>query len=409
MDGRRIGGRYRLLERRAIGGMAAVWRGLDERTGREVAVKLLHPHLVADADARRRLRREARATETLEHPNVVSVRAVVADRDAPAVVMDYVEGRSLAERLAEDGPLPEDQALAIARDVAAALSAAHDRGIVHRDVKPGNVLLTPEGPALLGDFGIATDPGGDRTSLTGEHGVIGTLRYMAPERLLGEPALPATDVWGVGAILYEMLAGRPAFEGSGGVLDADRTLPPRPDGIGDATWRVIERALAADPGDRYPDGRALAAALGAVVIGDPIAFDAAETTVVPLRAGAPTPQPRAEGGRADRRRSFVAVAALGLGALLLGGALIGLGGAGESTADADRSPAPTVAPSPTEMPAAADEVDDAGADEAGGEGASGGEGGDAGRPEKPDKPVKDRGDDRGRGNGEGRDHGNGGD
>jgi hypothetical protein len=406
MDGRRIGGRYRLLEQRAIGGMAAVWRGLDERTGREVAVKLLHPHLVADPDARRRLRREARATETLEHPNVVSVRAVVADRDAPAVVMDYVEGRSLAERLAADGPLPEEQALAIARDVAAALSAAHDRGIVHRDVKPGNVLLTPEGPALLGDFGIATDPGSDHTSLTGEHGVIGTLRYMAPERLLGEPAVPATDVWGVGAILYEMLAGRPAFEGSGGVLDADRTLPPRPVGVGDPTWRTIERALAADPGDRYPDGRALAAALGAVVVGDPIAFDAAETSVVPMGTGVAAPPPRAGGRRTDRRRSFVAVAALGLGALLLGGALIGLGGAGESTADAHRSPTPTSVPSPTEVPAAADEVEDG---DAADEDGSGGGGGGAGKPEKPDKPDKDRGDDRGRGNGEGRGRGNGGD
>ena len=429
MDGRRIGGRYRLLQQRAIGGMAAVWRGRDERTGRDVAVKLLHPHLVADPDARRRLQREARATEALEHPNVVAVHAVVADRDAPAVVMDYVEGRSLAERLQDEGPLPEEQALAIARDVAHGLAAAHEAGIVHRDVKPGNILLTPEGTARLGDFGIATDLGADMTALTGEQGVIGTLRYMAPERLLGEPAVPATDVWGLGAVLYEMVAGRPAFEASGGVLGAERGLPARPEGMGHGTWAVVQRALAADPSDRYPDGAALAAALAGSRSAAVEPFDDAETAVVPVAAGAgaaaavappgtgsvaaaplgtgavaaapnagPAAAPR---GSVDRRRPMVAVAAIALGALLLGGALIGLGGAGESAAGIDPSPTPTAtaAPTATEEPPA----EDADADTGGGSGGGGGEKPD--KEDKPDKPGKD--DDKDDGNGQGRGGGNG--
>ena len=227
MSERLIAARYRTMERLGAGGMAAVWRAIDTRTGRDVAIKRLLPGIGRDPAARERLRREARAMSTVHHPNIVPVIDVVDDDGAPAIVMDRIDGVTLVERL-RAGPLPEREALAAAIDVADALAAAHAAGFVHRDVKPGNILLAEDGRARLLDFGIAADLGQASDDLTVD-GVVGTLRYLAPERLLGEDATTATDVWGVGVTLFEAVAGQPVFPAT--------TLVERVDAAG----RAVER------------------------------------------------------------------------------------------------------------------------------------------------------------------------
>ena len=294
MHERILGGRYWLLEPHAMGGMASVWRAVDGRTSDTVAIKRLHPHLVADEGARARLEREAATLAGIRHPNVVAVRELLLDTDDPALVLDFVEGRSLADRLASDrGPLPLGEALAIAVAVADGLASVHAAGIVHRDVKPANILLGRDGVVRLTDFGIAVGLE-DATALTAADGVVGTLRYLAPERLTGAPATPATDVWGVGAILYELLAGQPAFP-AGTVAErvaASVDDLSRPAASDAATWTVLARALAAAPDDRYPDGAALAQGIRALpafrtTLPVPVAADD-PTTVVPIRPAVAT-------------------------------------------------------------------------------------------------------------------------
>ena len=262
MDGRLLGGRYRLLEAHAMGGMASVWRATDEQTGEIVAIKRLHPHLIADEGARERFRREVVAMEAILHPNVVAVRDAVVDEDEPALVMDFVAGRSVAEMAADGHRFDETEAIGIAAAVADGLAAVHELGIVHRDIKPANVLIGDDGVVRLSDFGIAVGLM-DETALTAEDGVVGTLRYLAPERLAGSPATPATDVWGLGTVLYEMLTGVAAFPATtlAARVEAASTPVARPDGLTDASWAVLAHALASEPGDRYADGAAMADAL----------------------------------------------------------------------------------------------------------------------------------------------------
>ena len=381
-----IGGRYRLLEARAIGGSAAVWRALDERTGRSVAVKRLHPHLASDEHAIERLRREATAMGAVEHPNVVPVRDIVIDADGPAIVMDYIDGRSLAERLAEDGTLAEPEAIRIATEIADGLAAAHAHGLVHRDVKPANILLGSDGRARITDFGIATEIDNDGTALTAADGVVGTMRYLAPERLAGEPAVPATDVWGLGAVLYEMLTGNVPYPATTVVERAEsaRDMPVRPAGVGAPIWAVIERALASDPSLRYPEAGSMAADLRSLepIIAVPASGPDpwADTMVVPIPGFAPIPEvvPIPEGMRVStviastnsagspggtRGRRLAVVGALAL-ALVVGLATINAGsartdppagGAIEPTASASLvvpEPTPTVSPVASDEPSA---------------------------------------------------------
>jgi serine/threonine-protein kinase len=200
--------------------------------------------------------------ESIGHPNVVAVRDAVVDGDEPALVMDFVEGRSVAEMAADGHRYSEPEALGVAAAVADGLAAVHELGIVHRDLKPANVLIGDDGIVRLSDFGIAVGLE-DATALTAEDGVVGTLRYLAPERLAGSPATPATDVWGLGTVLYEMLTGIAAFPATtlASRVKAAATPIDRPDGLTDATWAVLARALASEPGDRYADGAAMADAL----------------------------------------------------------------------------------------------------------------------------------------------------
>jgi serine/threonine-protein kinase len=189
-------GRYQLREELGHGASATVWRARDTVTGRDVALKRFHPHLLADPVARRRIEDEAAAASRVRHPNIVSAAELINDRDGLALVFPYVEGETLAARLAKGPRMAPHPAASIALDMADALAVAHSQGVVHRDVKPGNILLGSDGRARLLDFGIsyAVDAGQPAHDLTGAGMAIGTLPYMAPEQLGAEPTTPATDV-----------------------------------------------------------------------------------------------------------------------------------------------------------------------------------------------------------------------
>ena len=264
MDQARIADRYTLLDRHATGGMATVWRARDEWTREIVAIKQLHPHVVADPVARARLEREAEALRAIDHPAIVHPRGLIDDPDAPSLVMDFVSGRPLSERIAE-GPLPPDEAVAIAGVVADALAVAHDHGIVHRDIKPANILVDDDGAVHLVDFGIVALMDAPPDALTAASTMVGTLRYAAPERLAGGEISPRSDVWALGAVLYEMLTGVPAVTATdpAGALAASQAAPATLDGIPPYLASVIAQAMATDPADRYPDAVALRDALAA--------------------------------------------------------------------------------------------------------------------------------------------------
>ena len=280
MDQARIGDRYTLLDRHATGGMATVWRARDEWTREIVAIKQLHPHVVADPVARARLEREAEALRTVDHPAIVRPRGLIDDPDSPSLVMDFVSGRPLSERIAE-GPLPPDEAVAIAGVVADALAVAHDHGIVHRDIKPANILVDDDGAVHLVDFGIAALMDTPSDGLTADSTMVGTLRYAAPERLAGGEVTPRSDVWALGAVLYEMLTAVPAVTASDpvGALAASQAAPATLEDVPPYLASVIRRAMATDPADRYPDAVALRDALAAD--GAPVDPNAM-TAVVPI-------------------------------------------------------------------------------------------------------------------------------
>ena len=202
--------RYRVVSHLGHGGSAEVWLGHDLELDRDVAVKLLHPDLVADDRSRARFLEEARTAAALAHPSIVVVHDVHVEGNAAALVLEYVDGETLAERIGRDGALPTGEAAWIAGEIADALRHAHARGVVHRDVKPGNILLGRDGHARLTDFGIARMLLDARRADPGL--VQGTLRYMAPEQLAGAPAGPAADVFSLGAVFHEMLTGEPPFD-----------------------------------------------------------------------------------------------------------------------------------------------------------------------------------------------------
>jgi len=207
---RTLAGRYRLERCLAVGGMAEVWVATDVVLDRQVAVKMLKPSLASDPRLVERFRREAVAVARLSHPSIVAVFDTVADGDIEAVVMELVPGETLRQRLDTTGRLPVAFSIQIGIAVADALTAAHRSRIVHRDIKPGNVLLDPEGRILLTDFGIAkalqqTD------DMTTDDVLMGTAKYLSPEQVLGLPVDSRADLYSLGVLLYECLAGQPPF------------------------------------------------------------------------------------------------------------------------------------------------------------------------------------------------------
>src|SRR4051812_26343429 len=287
-----IAGRYRLDELLGRGGMSEVWVATDTELGRLVAIKLLAP----DAD-RARFEREARAVASLAHPNITQVYDYGEWEGRPYMLLEYLPGGTLEERLGDAKPLPDEESFAIAAGVAAGLAHAHARGVVHRDLKPSNVLFDDEGRPKLADFGIARMVAGEGT-LTEAGTVLGTAAYISPEQAMGEPATTASDVYSFGIILYRMLTGRLPFESNDPMelvmLNRDAAPPPitslrdDPPGTLEATAMA---ALEKDPADRPRDGAALLAALG-VAATAPLATATTAlaagdaTRVLPVAAGA---------------------------------------------------------------------------------------------------------------------------
>src|SRR6186997_1411891 len=370
MDQARIGDRYTLLDRHATGGMATVWRARDEWTREIVAIKQLHPHVVADPVARARLERESEALRTVDHPAIVRPRGLIDDPDAPSLVMDFVSGRPLSGRIAE-GPVPPEEAVAIAGIVADALAVAHDHGIVHRDIKPANILVDDDGAVHLVDFGIAALMDVPSDGLTADSTMVGTLRYAAPERLAGGDVTPRSDVWALGAVLYEMLTGVPAVTASDpvGALAASQAAPATLEGVPPYLASVIGRAMATDPADRYPDALALRDALaadGAPV--DPNAMTAvvpivgvAASDEEPLPAQTASLPPVGPVDAPSRRRGSMRPGILTAGLVLAAVVLFALAGTSLLAGDTDggtgsgavASPQPTATrPAPTAKPTA---------------------------------------------------------
>ncbi len=272
-----IGGRYRLDAVIGRGGMSTVYKAFDTVLERPVAIKLMHREIASDSDQLERFRREARAVAQLNHPNVVSVidagEEPLSDDElglgggtgagsTPYIVLEYVDGETLKTVIRRDGPLEVPVALAYAIEIGRALGAAHEQQIVHRDVKPHNVLIDPEGGAKITDFGIARSLSEEGLTMAGR--VLGTTDYVSPEQALGQPVTPQSDLYSLGIVLYEMLTGDVPFHGDSPVAvamkhvreDVPDVQARRPQ-ISAATASVVDRAVAKDLAHRYPDAAAM--------------------------------------------------------------------------------------------------------------------------------------------------------
>ena len=261
-EGRRLGGRYRVEALLATGGMGEVWAARDLLLDRAVAVKVLGGALAGDGRAAERLRREARAAARLEHPSIARVLDLGEQDGRPYLVMELLEGESLAARIDRAGAMAAPEAARVVAAVADALEAAHRAGVVHRDVKPGNVFLTSDGEAKVLDFGIAS-AAGEAALTTGE--MLGTPAYLAPERVLGHPATPAADIYALGVVLYELLAGRRPFDDGSDIELAMAHVHAHPAPLALAApsappflVAACEQAMAKDPSARPPSAAAFA-------------------------------------------------------------------------------------------------------------------------------------------------------
>jgi len=244
--------RYRLEELLGRGGMGEVWRATDLRLGRTVAIKAMLPERSESDDER--FYAEARVMAALHHPGIVNIY----DFGDSFLVMEFVDGKPLSTLLDEGGPLDSSTTARLTEQVAQALRVVHEAGIVHRDVKPGNILVDSGGNARLTDFGVAAS-GADGDS------VLGTARYMAPEQAMGHTVTPAADIYALGAVAYHCLAGHPPFDGEDavqiGLHHIQDPPPPLPADVSPGLRAAIERAMAKDPADRFPDAADFAAAL----------------------------------------------------------------------------------------------------------------------------------------------------
>jgi len=260
--GTMLGGRYRLEERIASGGMGDVWRCVDDVLGRTVAVKILLSSLLEEPGFTERFRVEARTMATINHPGVVDIYDYGSDQKAGAyLVMEYVEGDALSRTLSRVGRLTPARTMALVAQAADALHAAHEIGVVHRDVKPGNLLVRPNGTLVLTDFGIARSAGA--AQLTAAGSVLGTAAYISPEQAMGEQASRLSDVYALGVVAYQCLAGRRPFEGEQPLEIAMRHVrevpPPLPPDTPPTVRAIVERAMAKDPAARWPTASAFAA------------------------------------------------------------------------------------------------------------------------------------------------------
>jgi eukaryotic-like serine/threonine-protein kinase len=252
-----IAGRYELEELVGTGGMSSVYRARDQLLERHVALKVLHPHYGDDEEYVERFRREARAVAQLSHPHIVTVIDRGEDEGQQYIVFEYIDGENLKQLLERTGPLPTRRAVELALEIADALAFAHEHGLVHRDVKPQNVLLTPDGEAKVTDFGIARSLDVER-GVTQTGTVLGTSNYLSPEQASGQPTTQATDVYSLGVVLYELLTAEVPFPGENFVAVAMKHLSEQPPDVlekrPDVPLRLaaaVDRALEKDPARRF--------------------------------------------------------------------------------------------------------------------------------------------------------------
>ena len=271
-------GPYRIIRKLGEGGMSNVFLTEDVRTGRVVALKLLAPRVVADETYRLRLLREAHAVASLKHPNITTLYEADQFQDQPYIAMEYVEGESVSDILCS-GPFPIDQAAWITAETASALRAAHQAGIIHRDVKPSNIFVQPGGGIKVMDFGLAKfeeiegdldddDETGQLRNLTARGTILGTVNYMCPEQAHGEAVDSRADIFSLGVLLYEMLSGRAPFRGAHTFAVLKSIIEASPEPL--STYRadvpaeleaIVRRAMAKKPGDRYQTAADMEAAL----------------------------------------------------------------------------------------------------------------------------------------------------
>lgn len=319
-DQRLVAGRYELRDRLGSGGMATVYRAVDQRLGRDVAVKMLPAAYAADPEFVERFRREARAAAAVSHPNVAAVYDWGHDAGTYVMVMEYVPGPTLKEVIRDRGRLGEDEALDIAAEAAAGLHAAHERGLVHRDVKPHNILLAPGGQVKVVDFGIAHAAGA--SSLTATNSVHGTAMYMSPEQTQLRGADRRSDIYGLGVVLYEMLVGMPPYSaGSMIEIAMQHVNAPVPDvrvarpHLHPATIAVLTRMLAKQPAGRYGDAHALEMALRQAR--DQLRRHASDPVVKAVEGASPmSNRPGPEARRAPDRRRGLSAAVLAVPLLI---------------------------------------------------------------------------------------------
>ena len=349
-----VGGRYRLDAVIGRGGMASVYRAWDVRLARPVAVTLLRPEILADADLALRFRREAHAATVLRHPNVVACLDTGTEGESPYLVMELVEGEDLAARLKRESPLPAHGAVRIAADVARGLAIAHARGIVHRDVKPGNILLAADGRAMVTDFGVARLAAEAEATIPGT--TLGSVHYFSPEQARGATTTAASDVYSLGLVLFEMLTGTRPFGGdSPASIALARVDAPAPSAravdptLSLALEQVLQLALDQDPARRYPSGGALADALDRLVAPEiPAAGPADPTSRVSLSVPRDV---RPTGGRVAAPLVGVVAAVLVVVGIFGGLAMLGAAGRGVAALDVTATPrggttAPPAAPTP---------------------------------------------------------------
>ncbi len=321
-------GRYRIVGRLGQGGMARVFLAQDESLHRQVAVKVLADRHSDDPHFIERFQREARAAARLNHPNIVQVYDQSQTAGMSYIVQEYVEGETLKDLIRRESPIDPRRAITIALQILAALRVAHQQGVIHRDVKPQNILVQPDGKIKVADFGIAS--AGD-TEMTEAGSIVGTAQYLAPEQARGLPVGPPADLYAVGIVLYEMLSGRVPFEGEAAVTVAMRHVQEAPEALTDrnplvpvALESVVMRALAKDPTQRYQSADQMGIELDRVRQGLPISDEtsvigaatiamtrlASETLIAPPLP--PREPPPTRGGNPNRKRLWILLLVLGV-------------------------------------------------------------------------------------------------
>lgn len=293
-----IGGRYEISQLIGRGGMAEVHIGTDTRLNRIVAIKILRQDLARDPVFQARFRREAQSAANLNHPSIVAVydtgeETITASDGAevkvPYIVMEYVEGHTVRELLTDGNPVPLEEAVEIVSGVLDALEYAHHQNLVHRDIKPGNVMITTTGKIKVMDFGIARALSDSQATMTQTDAVVGTAQYLSPEQARGEQVDARSDLYSAGCLLFELLTGQPPFKGDSAVAVAFQhvsQLPPLPSSIApdipESLDRVVMKALAKDREERYPDAAHMRADLQASLHGGSVAAPATSTWTAPL-------------------------------------------------------------------------------------------------------------------------------